>query len=258
MRLVSWNIRGGKHSGVVKSVRDLGPDVAVLVDCHGKHADRVVAEAASAGYPHQVRTPAGYTGIVMVSRQPLTQGEMKDEGAPQRWLHARSDYFDLEIAAVYGPLPKTIGLEPSMKEFWSRLVPACDGMVDRKAVLCGDFNTGVDEEDGPPKYRFRGAKPFSDLEAHGWRDAYRELHLKGGQSWWYGERGFRIDHCMLSRSQPTPIRAEYVKLEADAGAELSRSAGVKLPAFPDHAALVVDFQEDMSRPPSGTNRGPGS
>jgi exonuclease III len=242
MRLISWNIRGGKHSGVVDSVVALAPDVAVLVDCKAKHVDRIVAQAAEAGYTHYLKNCVDYTGIVMVSRQPLTPGEIEQDQAPQRWLHARSDHFDLEIAATYGPLPKTIGGEPTMNEFWKWLVSACDLIVDRKAVLCGDFNTGVDEADGPPKYRFRGANPFDDLVAHGWRDAYRELHREGeDRSWWNKERGFRIDHCMLSRGQPVPSAVEYVRELSGMRTEVSPSGAVKAAAFPDHAALVVDF-----------------
>jgi exonuclease III len=242
MRLVSWNIRGGKHPGVVDSAVALEPDVAVLVDCKEKHAKRIINEASSRGYKHHLESQLGYTGIVMISRHPLTQGEIKQDQAAQRWLHVRSNYFDIEIAAVYGPLPKTIGVEPPMNEFWNYLVPACDLLVDRKAVLCGDFNTGVDGADGPPKYRFRGANPFNDLKAHGWRDAYCELHREGGQSWWKGERGFRIDHCMMSRGLSAPSRIEYVRDFSAMQTGVTPSGTVKATVFPDHAALVVDFR----------------
>jgi len=241
MRLVSWNIRGGKHPGVVTSLLALAPDVAVLVDCRANHVKRIITDAEKDGYVYHLNSPPSYTGIVMISKHPLANGRIEQPDVPQRWLHGVSDHFELEIAAVYGPLPKTIREEPPMKAFWDWVVPACDLIVDRNAVLCGDFNTGVDEADGPPGYRYRGAIPFSALKAHGWMDAYRKLHAEGGQSWWHGERGFRIDHCMLSRCQPTATRAEYIKVEADAGTEMSRSTGVKLPAFPDHAVLVVDF-----------------
>lgn len=241
MRLVSWNIRGGKHPDVVNSVVTLDPDVAVLVDCKAQHVGRIVAEAEAVGYGHHLANDATYTGIVMVSKYPLIHGQVQQRDAPCRWLDAVSDHFDLEIAAVYGPLPKTIGKEPPMKEFWDWLVPACDVIVDRKAVLCGDFNTGVDEADGPAGYHYRGANPFSDLKAHGWRDAYRELHAEGGQSWWNGDRGFRIDHCMLSRGLPKASRAEYVRELSSARTELAPSGSVKTPAFPDHAALVIDL-----------------
>jgi exonuclease III len=77
MRLVSWNIRGGKHPGVVDSAVALEPDVAVLVDCKEKHAKRIINEASSRGYKHHLESQLGYTGIVMISRHPLTQGEIK-------------------------------------------------------------------------------------------------------------------------------------------------------------------------------------
>lgn len=242
MRLVIWNVRGGKHAGVFDSAVALEPDVAVLVDCRVKHAKRIIDEASTRGYKYHLESQLGYTGIVMVSRQPLTQGEIKQVRAPQRWLHARSEHLDLEIAAVYGPLPKTIGTELTMDEFWNWLTPACDLIVDRKAVLCGDFNTGVDEVDGPPKYRFRGASPFSDLRAHGWRDAYRELRLNGDdRSWWNKERGFRIDHCMLSRRLAVPRKIDYLRRMADIRTSRTMPSEGVMPAISDHAAMVIDF-----------------
>jgi exonuclease III len=51
---------------------------------------------------------------------------------------------------------------------------------------------------------------FRDLANHGWKDAYRELHPEGGeQSWWNKERGFQIDHCMLSREHRVPSLVAY-------------------------------------------------
>jgi exonuclease III len=129
-----------------------------------------------------------------------------------------------------------------MDDFWNWLTPACDLIVDRKAVLCGDFNTGVDEVDGPPKYRFRGASPFTDLGAHGWRDAYRALHPEGKHgSWWNKERGFRIDHCMLSRGLAVPRQIDYLRQMADIGPSPSSPSEAVMPAISDHAAMVIDF-----------------
>jgi exonuclease III len=242
MRLLSWNIRGGKHPGVVDSAIALEADVAVLVDCKATHAKRLIDEAAVYGYNHHLESQLGYTGIVMISRQPLIRGETAQDRAPHRWLHARSRHFELDIAAVYGPLPKTIGQEPPMSEFWEWVMTACDLIVDRSAVLCGDFNTGVDGVDGPLNYGFRGSNPFSELETRGWRDAYRELHPDGEErSWRSKERGFRIDHCMLSRTQSRPSRVEYVWNTSGTASDGPRLSSAKAPALPDHAVLVIDL-----------------
>lgn len=242
MRLVSWNIRGGKHPSVVKSLLAHAPDVAVLVDCRANHVKRIIADAEKEGYEYHLNSPPNYTGILMISKYPLASGQIEQPDVPQRWLHAVSERFDLEIAAVYGPLPKTIGREPTMKEFWTWLVSACDLIVDRKAVICGDFNTGVNEADGPPEYRFAGANPFKDLEAHGWRDAYRELRLNGDdRSWWNKERGFRIDHCMLSRRLAVPRKIDYLRPLADTRTSRTTPSDGVMPAISDHAAMVIDF-----------------
>jgi exonuclease III len=240
MRLISWNIRGGRHSDVVAAIQRLRPDVAVLVDCKEKRVETIVTKAAEAGFTHHLSSCTDYTGILMLSTHPLFQGDIVQVGMPHRWLHAVSDHWDLEIAAMYGPLPKAIRQEPTMKEFWNWLVPASDRLVLRRAVLCGDFNTGISGQDGPDDYRFSIANQFKNLEAQGWRDAYRELHPEGLQrSWWRNGRGFRIDHCMLSRGLQAPTRVDYTT--ETGGLVLGSSASDQSAAISDHAAMVLDF-----------------
>jgi len=242
MTLISWNIRGGSHPGVVDAVSALGSDVAVLVDCRASHVDRIVAKAADAGYPHHLASCTDYTGILMLSTHALTYGAIDQAPIRHRWLHAVSEQWGLEIAAMYGPLPETIRDEPSLKEFWSWLVSTCDLIVDRMAVLCGDFNTGISGTDGPADYHFSAGSQFRDLTAHGWRDAYRELHPGGGEySWWNNGRGFRIDHCMLSRGQRAPSRVAYTKEITGIRPGRSPSDAAEMSTISDHAALVVDL-----------------
>ncbi len=130
-----------------------------------------------------------------------------------------------------------------MREFWKWLVPACDRIVGRRAVLCGDFNTAASGEDGPAEYRFSCGSQFRDLEAHGWRDAYRELHPVGRQySWWHKGRGFRIDHGMLSRGLAAPNSVAYTQEIGGTRLVQSPSDTVKVAAISDHSALVLDFE----------------
>jgi exonuclease III len=243
MRLMIWNIWGGSRRGVVKAVKALEPDVAVLIDCRSTHADGLAAEAATIGYAHHLDNSPDYTGILMLSRWRLAAGEIQKSPIQHRWLHAVIPDLDLEIAALYGPLPKAIGSEPSMREFWDWIVPTCDRLIDRRAVVSGDFNTGVSHVDGPSDYRFSSATQLRELGTRGWRDAYRELYPDGRDvSWWHGERGFRIDHCLLSKAMPKPISVSYV-VEHD-GIRLAQtpsgSAHVS-PAPSDHAALMADW-----------------
>jgi exonuclease III len=240
MRLISWNIRGGRHSDVVAAIQRLRPDVAVLVDCKEKRVETIVTKAAEAGFTHHLSSCTDYTGILMLSTHPMFQGDIVQVDMPHRWLHAVSDHWDLEIAAMYGPLPKAIRQERTMKEFWNWLVPASDRLVLRRAVLCGDFNTGISGQDGPDDYRFSSANQFKELEVQGWRDAYRELHPEGLQrSWWRNGRGFRIDHCMLSRELRAPTRVDYTT--ETGGLVLGSSASDQSAAISDHAAMVLDF-----------------
>jgi len=243
MRLMIWNVWGGNRPGVVDAVRVLEPDVAALVDCKSRHVARLTTEAAASGYAHHVDSSTAYTGILLLSRWKLVAGDNQPSPIPHRWLHAVIPDLDLEIAAVYGPLPKAVGSEPSMREFWNWVVPTCDRLIERRAVVCGDFNTGVSRIDGPSDYRFNAAGQLSELVSRSWRDAYRELHPDGREvSWWRGKRGFRIDHCLLSKPMPAPLSVSYVA-EHD-GIHLAQTpsdAGQVSAAPSDHAALIVDW-----------------
>jgi exonuclease III len=244
MKLITWNIRGGRrHSQIVDAVRTLGPDVAVLVDCKARHIEPIAALALDAGYTYRLESYTDYTGILMLSLHPLTSAGTDQAPIEHRWLHAVSDHWGLEIAAVYGPLPKTIRAEPKMSEFWNWLVPVCDRMVDRRVVLCGDFNNGISGIDGPPDFRFTCVSQFRDLETHGWKDAYRELHSEGrSYSWWHHGRGFRVDHCMLSRGLAAPHSVAYI--DEIAGIRLGSPpiAPTNGSAISDYSALVLDLQ----------------
>lgn len=244
LRLISWNIRGGARlSSIVDAVSALRPDIAILIDCKARHVETIVANAADSGYPHHLASCIDYTGILILSVHPLTRGEIDKSPISHRWLHAVSDFWGLEIAAIYGPLPKTIGAEPTMQEFWNWLVPACDVIIDRKAVICGDFNTGISEVDGPPGYLFSSASQLRGLVTHGWRDAYREVHPNGREySWWNKRRGFRIDHVLLSRAMRAPSGVGYVAEIDGIHLTQSRSDGAAISsALSDHAALMTDW-----------------
>jgi exonuclease III len=242
MKLISWNIRGGRrHSEIVEAVKALEPDVAVLVDCKARHIQPIAAKAIDAGYIYRLATCTGYTGILMLSLQPLTAAGTDQALIEHRWLHAVSDHWGLEIAAVDGPLPKTIRGEPKMSEFWNWIVPTCDRMVDRRVVLCGDFNTGISGIDGPADFRFTCAGQFRDLQTHGWKDAYRELRPGGrSYSWWHDRRGFRIDHCMLSRGLAVPYSVAYLDEIADIRLGSPLIAPANGSGISDHSALVLD------------------
>jgi exodeoxyribonuclease III len=244
MKLISWNIRGGRrHSEVVDAVMALGPDVAVLVDCKAMHVEPIAAKAADAGYTYHLESFTDYTGILMLSSHPLTSAGTDQAPIEHRWLHAVSDHWGLEIAAVYGPLPKTIRAEPKMSEFWNWLVPACDRMVDRRVILCGDFNTGISGIDGPADFSYACVSQFRDLETHGWKDAYRELHPGGrSYSWWHNGRGFRVDHCMLSRGLTAPYSVAYIDKIAGIRLGSPLIAPTNGSGISDHSALALDLQ----------------
>ena len=152
----------------------------------------------------------------------------------QRILEA--DIAGVTVAAVYFPLGR------QHEPFWDGLfIPYADALVDRPAILAGDWNTGSQELDIGG-----GAVPgmtrFERLVAASWTDAWRSLHPEVREFSWYDRRsgnGFRIDHALLSPMLAPRLRkAEYVH-----STRTSRAT--------DHSGLLVELSDAGVEPSAG-------
>ena len=154
MRLVSWNIWGGSRRGIGRAVASLEADIAILLDCRTNNLHRVLSEARASGYRHHLARVARGQAVVAVSREPIREGAIAGAAAAERWLHVVYEPTGLEIGAIYSPLPGKMDGHLTMQQFWDWVEGASVPMLERPALLCGDFNTGDPTLDSGNNYRF--------------------------------------------------------------------------------------------------------
>ena len=209
----------------------------------------LVKKLSETGYPYSLFLN-GYdkvSGVLAVSRTPIEQlPEVGISELPNRWLHFRTETGNIEYLGIYlnGALIATETLAQK-QAFWDAILASAGRMVDRRAIILGDLNTGqhlIDEEHAT----FRCSKSFRAVSESGWIDAFRLLHGdRKAWSWWSTVRGFRLDHAFVSPSLASSVkRAEYVwrtstqVLAHDAKRPWEQDWGK---AISDHAALCVDL-----------------
>lgn len=243
MRLVVWNVRGGAQPETLSALHSLVPDVAVLVDCRPHNAARIVREARPLGYAYSLfNSRVEFTGLLLLSTRLLRWGDVQPEPIPGLWLHAVSDYWDLELGAVYGPLPHRGIHKGRTPDFWNWLLETSDRLFDRPSAICGVLNTGNPELDSTDELAFGRGDSYSSIMQRGWRDAFRERNGSTREySWWSRDNGFRIDHCLLSPQAASPTSVRYVQEVAGFTLAVPPSHPARKSEISDHAALVVEL-----------------
>lgn len=209
----------------------------------------LVKKLSETGYPYSLFLN-GYdkvSGVLAVSRTPIEQlPEVGISELPNRWLHFRTGPGNIEYLGIYlnGALIATETLAQK-QAFWDAILASAGRMVDRRAIILGDLNTGahlIDEE----RATFRCSKSFCAVSESGWIDAFRLLQgERMARSWWSTKRGFRLDHAFVSPGLASTVKsAEYVwrtptlVLAHDAPRPWHHDWGK---AISDHAALCVDL-----------------
>jgi exonuclease III len=245
MRVVSWNIRAGggrRAEALARQLREWNPDVVTLSEFRGTPPSReIAASLARLGLSHQRDTcivdSQARNALLIASRWPLRRlpanhGLHDDE----RWLRVRVQAPSrFEVFAVHVPNRVT-----------RRKYPFLDAVTDIVAswrgppgILLGDTNSGrigIDEESAA--FSTREDQWISNLDALGWRDAFRARHPRRREFTWYspnGNNGFRLDQVFLHPHMMQRLR----KVRHEWGSDGSR----RRDALSDHAAIIVDVDE---------------
>ena len=245
MRVVAWNIRAGggrRGEAIAHQLHAWNPDVVALSEFRGTPPSReIAASLAQLGLSHQrdtcVADSDARNALLIASRWPLRRlrakhGLQDDE----RWLRVRVQApHRFDVFAVHVPNWVTRRKYPFLDAV-SDVVAAWRGPP---GILVGDTNSGrigIDEES--VAFSVREDQWLSNLDALGWRDAFRSRYPKRREFTWYspnGNNGFRLDQAFL---HPQLIK-RLMRVSHIWGSDGS----LRRDALSDHAAIIVDVAE---------------
>ena len=198
MQILVWNIRhggGSRAQEIAAYVRASGTDAVVLPECRDTGPSRFIRESISEVFPHQAFTsPTSRTNsVLLASRQSFREQRFTSlEENGYRVLCGAFEGFML--VAVYFP---AVGAR--IRPIFQRLLEIAGHLVDTKALIVGDFNTGINGADNASG-RFTCSDEMTDLCQQGWVDVWRLRHLEKREFSWYSVagNGFRIDHAFAN------------------------------------------------------------
>ena len=243
MQLMTWNIRhgGGSRVGAIcdficarSSVGLSAPlSTVILTEFRsGETGEQIRTALEECGFKNQVVAPTAspkQNSVLVASKHPFKAQTFPKLGKDQNRC-VKVEFEQLTLYALYFAL----GLEKvPLFEFLCTLDPS---LLDRKALLIGDFNTGqngVDHEG----VKFTAAEYLEKLLEQGWVDTWRSRHPKAREYSWYSRKdgkplnGFRIDQALASPKLDIEIRSvRYLHELREGNAPLS-----------DHSAMVLEF-----------------
>jgi exodeoxyribonuclease-3 len=191
----------------------------------------------------------GRNGVAVLSRHPIKA--VKYLGADEFALHGRYVEVDIDgltVASVYVQTGEA-GTDRQLEKerFMSALAHRMAMLIDRDAVVCGDWNIAHTENDiknwrgNVKKSGFLPAERqwLTDLLAAGWVDVVRVLHpdVPGPYSWWSwrgrafdNDSGWRIDYQLATNGLAARVSA----------ARVERAAAYAL-RWSDHAPVTVEY-----------------
>jgi len=258
--VLSWNVAGRVRSvpAQAAALARRPVDVVALQEVRASALAAWEAELAGLGYEHVAATlaadsrPAGperRLGVLIASRRPLAPLPPLDLPWPERHLAVRTTLagVEVEIHDLHAPI------SAKADQVKVRTLETVHAALLRPTgvprILAGDLNTPqYESRDGEvqtfartrsgrlrPDYGERHDAAelalIVDLRAHGWIDAFRDLHgyARRDRSWLYphGKTGYRLDHLIVRGL--VPVACEYEHAWRDA--KLS-----------DHAAIWAELR----------------
>jgi exodeoxyribonuclease-3 len=254
VKIATWNVNGirARVATVADWVTRKRPDVLCMQETKVVDDDFPFEELTRLGYVVKVSGQAGYNGVAIASRLPVSDvstGLYDDPPEAERRVLSAT-VAGVRVVNVYVPNGKGVELPsfPEKLRWLERLRVTLDTREDptRDLFLCGDFNVARDDRDVYDPVRLRGRLHFHPDEQRalgrvldfGLSDAFRELHPEGGRySWWdyrggdfRSNRGLRIDYTFVTRS----LAARVISAEIDVEPR-------RLPKPSDHAPVLVEL-----------------
>jgi exonuclease III len=234
MNLIEWNIRHGgskRIPDIVNSIDQHHADLVVLTEYRSDYLADLKQGLKKIGLPHIITTNPlpKVNGILVASREPQTSlpSPLAPNGLEHRWLELSLPEIQARLLCVHIP---TAGDKGGKLAFWNALNEYARDLRDERALIVGDFNTGlpIDAEGTPFVY----SEKMAELLDIGWIDTWRQRYPDGKEYTWYSNanKGFRLDYAFASPKMKGAVR------------EVSYSHRVREEGHSDHSMLVVRLE----------------
>jgi len=118
------------------------------------------------------------------------------EGARQRWLEIEIVEKQLRLLCIHIPGAGDVW---GKEDFWKSVIEYARDNESERAIMIGDFNTGLDlDAQGTP---FKFSNYMSDLLNLGWVDVWRDMNPQKREYSWYSNmgNGFRLDYLYSTK-----------------------------------------------------------
>lgn len=228
IKILSWNIQqggGSRLTRVMKALQEINAHVVVLSEFRNNASGMKLRQQALAlNYRHQFVSHAKQAdnSVIILSKLPGNSQlfPTSDPTYSQNILRIEFDAF--AVYGMYLPHKKKHQLfDFLLQQIQSDALPA---------VLCGDFNSGINYVDQKGN-SFWYEDEFKALLDTGCQDAFRALQGDVSEYSWYSHQGngYRYDHTLVS-DDLLPVVSNCYYLQSYREAKVS-----------DHAPMVLEI-----------------
>ncbi|MFS0657176.1 endonuclease/exonuclease/phosphatase family protein [Bacillus sp. 179-C3.3 HS] len=236
MKLLTWNINHGgsskRISNIAQQIIKHSADLILITEYwSGEKGEKLQKYLRDDGYQYIVTSngKSKQNHLLFASRYPfeILPSSYQNEKYGERWLEIKLHQKDLHVLGIHIP---TSGQDQQGKlDFWMEVNGFARKNINHKAIILGDYNTGLAEDaQGAP---FRGAEYMQELLDMGWIDAWRHTHGNFCGYSWYSSKGngFRIDHAFGSPLLHEKILESYFSHQE------------RMCKISDHSLLIVEL-----------------
>ncbi|BBZ20875.1 endonuclease/exonuclease/phosphatase family protein [Mycolicibacterium gadium] len=253
MRFLTWNIQGGGGSrvpSIVHEIARLRPDVVGLTEVRFANLEPLRQALNHAGFDYiETTCSAGNANsVLLASKIALTRIDNPIAHDQERWLPVEIESRDVKVLCVHIPGGTDnkfgadgVGISGKKRKelLWDEVIRFARRHKSEKAVILGDFNTGLPEDaQGTP---FVLSDYIRILRSEKYIDTWRQLNPSAREFTWYTKRksketsesedynGFRLDYIYVSPTLREAIRDSRHIHE------------VRRNKISDHAIVVTDL-----------------
>ena len=255
MIVATWNVNSitVRLPHILEWVKTHRPNVVCLQETKAIDLKFPHQAFADIGYQCEFFGQPTYSGVAIISDQSIInvrKGFIDDDDSHQKRL-IEAEIDSVKIINVYIPNGSEVGSEKYeyklqwLKKLKQHILENHD--MEKKVLLCGDFNIATDDIDCYNADEVRGTIMVSDVERAllaeikmlGFVDIFRVHNQESGQfSWWdYRQAafrrnlGFRIDHIWTSPSLAEICTKVWIDKDPR-----------KLERPSDHTPVVAEFK----------------